>query len=338
MSASELAVEIIHPNDVSTQLDSSDSARLINQDQPLLKSLHGNILHCLCSEPLIAMHIKHGHGRYWLSDNPGSPEHDVECPLYSHKLKPNDKADPYRLRNAIDFNVVERNQNTSETQHPPKTAANTQKTALKPLIERVFRYLYENSFASYCFGGTHDVAAITQRMKKSQAAKELSIGNQQAKDVLFYGMKGLAMLKSKLRSGEIESGLWMHSFSRYENKSEGFFLDNEFYPSLTDLKNPKRRGPFLALMAWTGKDSPICKSVFVTPVASKQLALPVVDIEHRETLLISGAFIDSNRNNDNKLYLFQPFPVTGSETIEGEIIFGKRERRILYTINEGDLK
>jgi len=313
----------------------TEASELSEQSQATLEALYGERLLCGCVDGFVAMHIKHGHGRYWLSDNPGSPEHDIECPLYSHKLAPSDDADPYRLKSSINFNVVERNQKRSKSENTPKTTGNTQKTPLKPLIERVFRYLYENSFASYYFGGEHDVAVMTQRMKKSQAAKNLRIGDHQAENVLFYGMKGLAMLKSKLRSGEIQSGLWVHSFSRYENKSDGFFLDNKFYPSLTDIPNPKKRGPFLALTAWTGKESPKCQSVFVTPVASKQLALPVVDIEHRDTLLTSGAFIDSNRNSANKLYLFQAFPVQSAETIEGEIMFGKRERRIVYTVNKG---
>ncbi|PTC01272.1 hypothetical protein C9975_03050 [Thalassospira xiamenensis] len=335
--AHQLVVEITYPNDVSTQMDGCESVRLINQDQSFLSSLYGSKLLCRCTTPPVAMHIKQRSDaveaqRFWLSDNPGSEQHDIECPLYSHKLAPKSNEDPYRIQKSVHFRLPERNQNHTKNKETSNSGVKAQKSLLKPLVERVFRYLYENSLAGYYFGGRHDAGTLVRQFKRADANNELLIDGTCATNALFYGMKGLAMMKHRLRSGELTTGLWLSEFSRYENKDGGFLLNSEFFPSTASINNPKKRGPFMLFSAWAGKEKPICCSTMALPVVSESILLPVTDIQHREVMISATDHVDRLRDAENRLYIYQPYPALGAETIEGEMISGRRTKKVIFKI------
>lgn len=293
---------------------------VLQQSQDTLRSIY-QVYDVLCpcvGGEGIRMHVKHREAtrevteKYWLADNPGASEHDIECPLFAHK-QPNEDAqgqsdNPYRLGTSVEFRTPqEPHEKPSQIPSIDKPYRNaTSSSYLQALSRRLFYNAFDAALANYYFGQqSYDADAVAIKIKKSEFAKELDVNGEPLAQVITYGRRGLAMLRRDLKRNKEAIRIWVSTANDVIINKSAICLDGQWYPSENTIERNHSNGPYLVVCYWMNdkSDRAYIKDVECIMVASDTLCLPVGSTVEREKIISAGQRVQSERTESNRLFL-----------------------------------
>ncbi|WP_290573572.1 hypothetical protein [Idiomarina sp.] len=279
---------------------------LINQEQSFLKTYHHDYgFECECHNPPVKMHIKSGDresGRlFWLADNPNTPEHDPLCEFFKVKLECCRRTG--EIWDVPKNIIADVGQKKSKVK-PSKTLKTESTLIKKPsLLKRLTHRLLSESLALYNFGNKHSLGYLALKAKESKFAQTHTLENTPITDVLFSDRKGLVFLKKGLQKKRFNAGMLFLTGGEVSSNDRWLCIDSEYYPLTGRFEKHKGSGPFLIVMLWTGKDSPVIRSAYAMPVVHKEVVLPVTANISRKSIVSALKWIQETRTPENKRYL-----------------------------------
>jgi hypothetical protein len=312
------------------------------QSQDALRSIY-QVYDVLCpcvGGEGIRMHVKHREStsevneKYWLADNPGAPEHDIECPLFAHKSESDGSQEqldnPYRITESVEFRTP-REQQKDSSQIPSVNTPyrNSSSSYLQALSRRLFYNAFDASLANYYFGqASYNADAVAVKIKKSDFAQQLDVNGEKLAQTVTYGRRGLAMLRRDLKAKPQSIRIWVSMADEVTVTKDAISIDGQWYPSQNQIERKQANGPYLVVCYWMNDkyDKAYIKELECIMVASDTMCLPVSDSKEREMLVEAGKRILNERSDENRLFLMRGLLPEHNQAVIGMKKSGVRQR------------